>query len=129
MKQQSPKTIPIASEAAFVLWFRKVPILRLGFVGGVWELEYTEQFKAQSRLLPIVCFPDVDRVYRSGKLWPFFSVRIPSIARPEVQRTVREEHLDYDDVAAMLRRFGRKSVADPFELRPDPDANELVAAN
>jgi hypothetical protein len=29
----------------------------------------------------------------------------------------------------MLRRFGRKSVADPFELRPDPDANELVAAN
>jgi hypothetical protein len=80
MKQQSPKTSPIASDTAFVLWFRKVPILRLGFVGGVWELEYTEQFKAQSRLLPIVCFPAVDKVHRSGKLWPFFSVRIPSIA-------------------------------------------------
>ena len=25
----------------------------------------------------------------------------PSFARPEVQRTVREELLDYDDVAAM----------------------------
>jgi hypothetical protein len=129
MKQQSPKTSPFASDAAFVLWFRKVPILRLGLLGGIWELEYTAQFKAQTRLLPIVCFPDVNKVYRSGKLWPFFSVRIPSIARPEVQRTVREEHLDYDNVAAMLRRFGRKSVADPFELRPDPDANELVGAN
>jgi hypothetical protein len=89
----------------------------------MWELRYTDAFKAQSRLSPIVCFPDVDKVYRSAKLWPFFSVRIPSIARPEVQRTVREENLDYDDVAAMLRRFGRKSVADPFELRPDTDAS------
>jgi len=31
--------------------------------------------------------------------------------------------------AAMLRRFSRKSVSDPFELRPDPDASELVGAN
>jgi hypothetical protein len=116
MKQQSPMMSPIASQVAFVLRFRKVPILRLGLVGGVWELEYTAQFKAQSRLLLIVCFPDVGKVYRSGKLWPFFSVRIPSIARPEVQRTVHEEHLDYDDVAAMLRRFGRKSVSGPFML-------------
>ena len=111
--------------AAFLLWLKALPVLRLTFRGNAWELEYTAQFKAQSRLQPIVCFPEVDKVYRSGKLWPFFSVRIPSIARPEVQRTVREEHLDYDDVAAMLRRFGRKSVADPFELRPDPDVEQL----
>lgn len=123
MKNQPSMTNPIVSQAKFVLWFREVPILRLGLVGGVWELAYTEQFKNQSRLLPIVCFPEVGKVYRSDKLWPFFSVRIPSIARPEVQRTVREEHLDYDDVAAMLRRFGRKSVADPFELRPTVHSN------
>lgn len=112
-------------QASFLLWLKALPVLRLTFRGNAWELEYTAQFKAQSRLLPIVCFPEVDKVYRSGKLWPFFFVRIPSIARPDVQRTVREEHLDYDDVAAMLRRFGRKSVADPFELRPDPDVEQL----
>lgn len=98
-------------------------------VGEIWELRYTNAFKAQSRLLQIVCFPDVDKVYRSAKLWPFFAVRIPSIARPEVQRTVREEHLDHDEVAAMLRRFGRKSVADPFELCPSEHSNELVGAS
>ena len=38
------------------------------------------------------------------------------------------EHLDYDDVAAILRRLGRKSVANPSEIRPDQDANELVDA-
>jgi hypothetical protein len=31
--------------------------------------------------------------------------------------------------AAMLRRDGRKSVADPFERRPDPEAREIVGAN
>lgn len=74
MKKQPSMTNPIASQAVFVLWFRKVPILRLGLVRGVWELAHTEQFKAQTRLLPIVCFPNVNKVYRSGKLWPFFSV-------------------------------------------------------
>lgn len=55
MKTQSPLTFPIAKQAAFVLWFRNLPILRLGLMGDVWELAYTEQFKAQLRLLPIVC--------------------------------------------------------------------------
>jgi hypothetical protein len=123
MNQQSLNTELASTPDDFVLWFRKLPMMQLRRVGGMWELRYTDAFKAQSRLSPIVCFPDVDKVYRSAKLWPFFSVRIPSIARPEVQRTVREENLDYDDVAAMLRRFGRKSVADPFELRPDTDAS------
>jgi hypothetical protein len=29
----------------------------------------------------------------------------------------------------MLRRFGRKSVADPFELCPTVHSNELVGAS
>ncbi len=52
--------------------FRKLPMMHLSLLDGIWELRYIEAFKAQSRLLPIVCFPDIDRVYRSGKLWPFF---------------------------------------------------------
>lgn len=100
--------------------------MHLRRVGGTWELRYTVAFKAQSRLLPILCFPDVDKVYRSAERWPFFSVRIPSIARPEVQRAVRAKHLDYDDVAAMLPRFGSKSIADPFELRPNIKAEHAM---
>lgn len=68
MKNQPSMTNPTVNQAAFVLWFRKVPILRLGLVGGVWELAYTEHFKAQSRLLAIVCITELDKVYRSCKL-------------------------------------------------------------
>ena len=123
------EAIDRSNDAQFVLVLGRLPILILSRTLDGWTMRYTEVFKNQKRVAPLVPFPDVNKVYRSTELWPFFSVRIPSIARPEVQRTVREEHLDYDDVAAMLRRFGRKSVADPFELRPDPDANELVGAN
>ena len=125
----STEAIDRSKDAEFVLVLGRLPMLVLSRNPEGWTMRYTVAFKNQNRIATLVPFPDVNKVYRSAELWPFFSVRIPSIARPEVERTVREERLDYDDVAAMLRRFGRKSVADPFELRPDPDANELVAAN
>jgi|688.fasta_scaffold416925_1 hypothetical protein len=122
-------TIDRSSDSEFVLALGRLPMAVLSRNSEGWTLRYTDAFKKQNRIAPLVPFPDINKVYRSSVLWPFFSVRIPSIARPEVERTVRQEHLDYNDVAAMLRRFGRKSVADPFELRPDPDAHELVGSN
>ena len=112
----------------FVLVLGSLPMLVLSRDSDGWTMRYTEAFRRQNRIAPLVPFPDVNKVYRSPVLWPFFSVRIPSISRPEVERTVREEQLDYDDVAAMLHRFGRKSVADPFELRLGTEMNEQVDA-
>jgi len=112
-----------SSDAVFVLIFGKLPILVLSRNADGWTIVYTEEFKNQSKISPLVTFPDINKVYHSTELWPFFSVRIPSIARPEVKRTVQQEQLNYDDVAAMLKRFGRKSIGDPFELKPE---GELV---
>jgi hypothetical protein len=110
--------VDVSTEAVFMLVFGNLPILVLARNPNGWTMRYTEEFKNQHTLAPLVPFPDVNKNYQTAELWPFFAVRIPSIARPEVKRTVREEKLNYDDVAAMLRRFGRKSIADPFELRP-----------
>jgi hypothetical protein len=106
-----------STEAVFVLCMGELPMLLLSHEGGGWTLRYTDQFKQQNRVAPLVPFPDVNKVYASKEIWPFFAVRIPSIARPEIERTVRAEKLDYSDVAAMLSRFGKRSIADPFELR------------
>lgn len=118
-----------SSKAVFLLCFDDLPVLVLSCNADGWKMFYTEEFKSQDRVKPLVPFRDVNKVYRARELWPFFSVRIPSIARPEVERTVREEGLDYDDVAAMLSRFGRKSIADPFELRDADDKRETAFAN
>lgn len=123
------EAVDCSSAAEFVLVLGQLPMLVLSRNANGWTMRYTDEFKKQTQIAPLVPFPELNKVYRSTELWPFFSVRVPSIARPEVERTVREEHLDYNDVAAMLRRFGRKSIADPFELRPHPDVKELLGVN
>ncbi len=117
-----------SSAAMFLMCFGELPMLILSCDENGWTLRYTKQFKEQSRVSPLVPFPDVDKVYQSTELWPFFAVRIPSIARPEIKRTVRSENLDYSDLAEMLTRFGRKSIADPFELRRQTADTQTVHA-
>lgn len=106
-----------SSDAAFILKLDNLSMLRLFRKHGIWMAQYTDEFKAQDRVSPLVAFPDLEKTYESEELWPFFAVRIPSLARPEVVRTVEQENLDYHDSAAMLRRFGERSIADPFELK------------
>jgi len=103
-------------DAAFRLALGSLSIAMLERHSGVWRFWYTDEFKSQQRIVPLVPFPDRDQIYESSELWPFFAVRVPSIARPEIQNTVTSEGLDYDDLPAMLARFGRRTVADPFTL-------------
>ncbi len=117
-----------SADAMFSLCMGELPMLILCRDANGWTLRYTEQFKSQNRVSPLVPFPDVEKVYQSKEIWPFFAVRIPSIARPEIQQTVRREKLDYSDVAAMLSRFGKRSIADPFELRPQSVGGHQVPA-
>jgi len=121
------ESIERSTDADFLLLYGKLPVLVLCHDAKGWRMFYTKEFKAQKKVRPLVQFPAVDKEYRSSELWPFFAVRIPSISRPEVLRTVQAEKLDYDDVAAMLSRFGRKSVASPFELKPKEEADLLLA--
>jgi len=120
------ESIDRSTDAVFLLFFGELPVLVLSRNPQGWKMFYTREFKAQDKVKPLVPFPDVEKIYLSAELWPFFAVRIPSIARPEVGRTVKEEELNYDDVAAMLSRFGRKSIADPFELKPKEEAELAI---
>lgn len=117
-----------SSDAAFLLFFRSLPVATLQRESSYWTFRYTPEFKQQHRVKPLVLFPDVNKVYKSAELWPFFSVRIPSIARPEIEKSVRREKLDYSDTVAMLCRFGRHSITDPFELRPHSTDKHMYAA-
>ena len=82
---------------------------------GLWRFEYSDEFR-QSDLRPIVEFPDVNRTYEREDLWQFFAMRIPSTDQPEVERILKQEHIDQDDAVSMLRRFGKRTIANPFQL-------------
>lgn len=92
---------------------------RLDFDGTFWTFEYDDDYKRRRDLRPVEGFGDLDRVYRSSVLFPFFAVRIPDVDRGDVRRLLNEQRILDPDPSDLLRLFGRKVVSSPaFELLP-----------
>lgn len=100
----------------FELTYKQFPIGVLAFQNSVWEWTYSDRFRAQDKLVPLIEFPDVNRVYRTEELWPFFATRAPSLKRPDILQIIERERIDKNDEVALLKRFGQRTVANPFEL-------------
>lgn len=86
--------------------------------GDEWVFEYSEAFCNQRMVTPIVDFPQVGREYRSKELWPFFALRIPSLTQAHVQRYLHSHGRAEADAADLMQQFGRRSIANPFVLKP-----------
>lgn len=83
---------------------------------GKWKFEYSDEFKQNDSMRPIVGFPDIDKIYQSDELWQFFASRIPSPEQAEVEEILKRENIEEDDAVSLLKRFGRKTITNPFEL-------------
>jgi len=92
----------------------------LTFERGRWTFQYQDEFKRhRTTLHPIEGFDDLDRVYESEVLFPFFAVRIPDIDRSDVKRALDQAQLTDPDLPDLLRMFGRRALSSPaFELVP-----------
>ncbi|MBD5414939.1 MAG: HipA N-terminal domain-containing protein [Muribaculaceae bacterium] len=78
-----------------------------------WHFNYSEEFKLQKRVLPLVNFPSKEKDYSARELWPFFASRIPSNAQLQIGKDKPQEN-----IVTLLQRFGHKTVANPYELLP-----------
>ena len=105
-----------ASKAAFFLKHGELLIGTLTYENGLWKFYYSEDFKKRPDLRPIIQFPNKDRIYESDELWPFFGMRIPSLKQPSVSKIVADEHIEVADHVRLLKRFGRRTVSNPYEL-------------
>ena len=94
-------------------WLQKLLVGTLLYSAGVWYFSYSNEFKLQNRILPLANFPSKDKEYSTRDLWPFFASRIPSNAQLQIEKDKPKE-----DVVTLLRRFGRRTVANPYELFP-----------
>ena len=100
----------------FVLSYNKTEIGFLEVDKGLWKFYYSENFKVESETNYISGFPDLDKVYTSNSLWPFFKIRIPGLGQPRVQNTIKKEQISENDELALLKRFGQKSISNPYLL-------------
>jgi len=108
---------PKNMEIVFKLLFSGLEIGTLQLEEGVWKFQYSMDFKAQDHIKPLLNFPSVDKIYTSEELYPFFVERIPGLGQPKVQEIIGKEHIDGHNEAALLKRFGRLTIANPFELK------------
>lgn len=112
---QQAITLPETTSAKFTLTFQELIIGYLYLKDNLWSFEYSEEFKAQQEIKPLTDFIDVDKVYSSEELYPFFTQRIPSLSQPKVKALVKEEKIE-TNLVVLLKRFGKLSITDPFKL-------------
>lgn len=112
-ESQNDMVLATEDDATFNVNLGKLLVGTLLYSAGVWYFSYSNEFKLQNRILPLANFPSKDKEYSTRDLWPFFASRIPSNAQLQIEKDKPKE-----DVVTLLRRFGRRTVANPYELFP-----------
>lgn len=108
--------VPPEENAEFKLLYKDLVIGILRAAQGEWTFVYSDAFRKQPELKPLVEFPDLEKRYTSKHLWPSFVMRLPSLKQAEIQDVLRREKIDASDEVQLLRRFGHRTIANPFEL-------------
>lgn len=112
-ESQNDMVLATENDATFNVNLGKLLVGTLLYSAGVWYFSYSNEFKLQNRILPLANFPSKDKEYSTRDLWPFFASRIPSNAQLQIEKDKPKE-----DAVTLLRRFGRRTVANPYELFP-----------
>jgi len=110
--------VPAKYAITFRLKFENLIIGHLTLLDGEWSYEYAKDFKNQDEIAVLPDFPDKNKVYKSNQLYPFFIQRIPSQSQPKVKETLKKENIKSDNLVELLRRFGKVSISNPFQLMP-----------
>ena len=61
-------------ETIFTLSYKDLLIGQLMWRNEQWTFGYSNAFRSQNEIAPLVSFSDVKRVYESSELWPFLLV-------------------------------------------------------
>ena len=112
--------LPENETITFILKIDDLDIGILAGQNGKWEFKYTDEFKQNSEYSRIIGFPDIYKKYTNTTLWPFFRIRIPGLKQPAVQEILEKEKIDKKNEVELLKRFGHKTIANPYILEVAP---------
>lgn len=109
--------LPETLSYQFRLLVDNIEVGTLRCKGGYWFFKYSDEFKKHiQEYKPITEFPDLEKEYQGVFLWPFFKIRIPGLKQPAIQEIIQRENIDQDNEAALLKRFGERTIANPYQL-------------
>ena len=87
---------------------------------GQYEFRYAKEVQAalNDGFTPLLCFPDVQKVYTDQKLFPVFASRLPDKRRKDIQGILKKYDLEQYDEYLLLKRGGARLPIDNFEFIP-----------
>jgi HipA-like protein len=100
----------------FTLKIDHLPVGHLEIKDGSWFFKYSQEFRNQEHYRRLIGFSDLNKEYKSEELWPFFKVRIPGLKQPMIQEIIKNENLDKNNEAILLKRFGVRTMTNPYIL-------------
>lgn len=100
----------------FKLLYQNNIIGVLKYENKTWVFEYSDWFKNQNYLQPLLQFPNTSITYRSSILWPFFESRIPSSNQKKLKEYFAKHPKDKNNTAKLLSKFGKFSINNPYKL-------------
>lgn len=115
-EQTEDLNTPVNIQAVFKLMFEDLEIGELQYKNGEWTFEYSNAFKNQDDIDTLIDFPQKNKKYVETHLWPFFAHRIPGLGQPQIRHIIERENIDPHNEVDLLKRFGKKSISNPFEL-------------
>lgn len=108
---------PVENNMVFQLKYRDLLIGILSFENDIWTFKYSEEFKEEQHTFNLIAgFSNIDLVYQSRELWPFFQSRIPGLKQPAVKEILVKEHINSNNKFELLKRFGKESIHNPYQL-------------
>jgi HipA-like protein len=104
------------SDGSLNLYYKQFHIGTLWFEQETWFFSYSEQFKKDPIIAPLIQFPDLNKTYKSKDLWPFFASRIPALNQPFHEKKIKKNNIDRNNPLKLLEVFGQKTISNPFRL-------------
>lgn len=102
------------------------PVARLDEENGSYIFRYTRGATLSKNFRPFGRLKDLEKIYRSNELYPFFKNRIMQRNRPEFRDYVHWLDLDFENLNPMeiLSRTGGERRTDKLAIIPCPTPNE-----
>ena len=109
--------LPDNETASFVLSIDNIEVGILKCHSGKWSFKYSPPFKNKiHEYQKIIGFSDLEKLYQSNSLWPFFRTRIPGLKQPAIKEIIERENINKENELELLKRFGKKTITNPYIL-------------
>lgn len=121
-KRRNNMSVKDGKDYLYLIWkseqTRKQYIIGQLTKNGQYEFQYSEEVQSAiaDGFKPLLCFPDLNKVYKDDRLFAIFKSRLPDRKRKNIQEILGKYGLEEYDDYMLLKRSGARLPIDNLEF-------------